>query len=200
MQPVFEMVNRNSQPVLEVVDLCHRYSYKTVDALSDFSLKIYSGDRIADLGISGSGKTTTVNLLTCQERVQKGSIVYCDGGGNLYEFNPHAPNRHRRITRKLSLQIRRQKIGYAHQDAHLWHYLSCQQNVAESLVLASRSIAERCHAPGRDHPGISFSRNTGRPRFAKADKQKRPMLIGRTEAQSGDCKGSGQVSADFGVG
>ena len=55
--------------------VCVRYPGAERDSLHDFSLRISPGDQVAFVGHSGSGKTTTVNLIPRFIEATKGSVI-----------------------------------------------------------------------------------------------------------------------------
>jgi ATP-binding cassette subfamily F protein uup len=49
-------------------------SFEDNQIITDFSLKVGSGDKIAIVGPNGAGKTTLLNLLTGQMKPDKGTV------------------------------------------------------------------------------------------------------------------------------
>ena len=123
---------------MEVCKISHRHNGEEREAISDFSLDVWEGDRIAVLGYSGSGKTTTLNVLGLLEKIQQGSVVYYGEDGKAYEYAS--------LSSEMAQRIRQRDFAFLFQDANLLHFLSGLENVAESLVLAgedpSKALAE----------------------------------------------------------
>lgn len=88
---------------IELSHVSFRYKDATKDVLSDFSIKIKSGDYLAIVGKTGCGKTTLMKLLLGFETPYKGAI-YFDG----------------KDVAKLDLNSLRRKIGSVMQDGKLF--------------------------------------------------------------------------------
>jgi ABC-type Mn2+/Zn2+ transport system ATPase subunit len=61
-------------PALEVRDVSFRYPDSQQNALSDVSVRIQAGERVALVGPNGSGKSTLLKLIVGLEQLQNGSI------------------------------------------------------------------------------------------------------------------------------
>jgi len=66
---------RNGVPVLEVRDLCHRYSHLDSNTLDKINLKVFKGERVAVLGANGAGKSTLFKHLNGILRPLSGEIL-----------------------------------------------------------------------------------------------------------------------------
>jgi ABC-type nitrate/sulfonate/bicarbonate transport system ATPase subunit len=101
-------INKSAPPVVAGVEnLCVNLRLQRGvqrPLLSNFSLVLRRGERVALLGPNGSGKTTILRVLLGQQRPDRGTIV---------------------------LQVRKNQIGYMPQDFRkaLFPWLSIQQNV-----------------------------------------------------------------------
>jgi energy-coupling factor transport system ATP-binding protein len=62
----------NTEKILEIIKLHHKYRYRTV--LSDIDLKIYRGSVKCIIGANGSGKTTLGKIIAKLVKPQKGII------------------------------------------------------------------------------------------------------------------------------
>ena len=104
-------------------------TFKHVDAkepiLTDFSLKINSGERIGLVGVSGSGKTTLTKLLLRFADVEKGEITI-DG----------------QDISKVTQKSLRENIAYVPQETSLFHR-SIAENIAYAKPDASQQEIER---------------------------------------------------------
>lgn len=61
-------------PLIEFKDTCFRYDSNGKEILSNISLKIFSGDRVGIVGVTGSGKSTFGDLLLGLLKPSSGSI------------------------------------------------------------------------------------------------------------------------------
>jgi len=111
-------VNKGSQRIerasgeIEFRDVSFRYDGKDADALSGLSLHILSGQTIALVGSSGSGKTTTANLLPIFYQSFNGKILL--DGINI---------------RDVTLESLRANIAFVGQDVVLFND-SVRNNIA----------------------------------------------------------------------
>jgi putative ABC transport system ATP-binding protein len=94
-----------------------------VNALKDVSLKIEQGEFVALRGVSGSGKSSLLNIIGCLDRPTEGSASL--NGTDLAD----------RSDRELSL-IRARSIGFIFQSFHLLPRLTAVENVELPLLYA----------------------------------------------------------------
>jgi len=66
---------RTGTPILEVRDLCHRYSHLESNALDNINLKVFKGERVAVLGANGAGKSTLFKHLNGILRPLSGEVL-----------------------------------------------------------------------------------------------------------------------------
>lgn len=104
----------NDKVILELRDVSK--IYESVNALSNINLKVKKGDWIAIMGLSGSGKTTMMNIIGCMDRPSNGQVLI-DGVDISKESQKNLTN------------IRREKIGLIFQQFHLISYLTALENV-----------------------------------------------------------------------
>ncbi len=105
---------------------------KVVHALSNVSLKIERGERVAVMGPSGSGKSTLLNLICGLDEPSSG-VIEVDGV-NIASLDDDARTR-----------LRREKIGMVFQMFNLLPTLTAMENVSLPLRLQgiSRKDADR---------------------------------------------------------
>lgn len=72
--PVFERVNRDETPLIEVKHLDFSYGASEKKALSDINFKMYPGEFLAILGKNGSGKSTLAKALMKINKVPNNSV------------------------------------------------------------------------------------------------------------------------------
>ena len=73
------------QPILTVTDLSH--SFGGLQALTDFSLRIFPGELVGLIGPNGAGKTTVFNLITGVFRISQGRISF--KGEDISDWRSH---------------------------------------------------------------------------------------------------------------
>lgn len=101
----------NSMNILEIKDLTK--SFKAVTPLKDFNLEVKEGTVFGFLGQNGSGKTTTLRLITGLAKPTQGDIYICGekvvfGGGNTNRnigFLPDVPEFYNFLTPKEYLNL-----------------------------------------------------------------------------------------------
>jgi len=95
---------------------------ETLNILTGTSFKISEGELICLLGTSGSGKTTTLNILAGIDRPTSGKICY--NGQNINEW-----------TLDYLYDYRLKEIGFIFQEFHLLEHLTSLENVMVPLLL-----------------------------------------------------------------
>ena len=119
-------------PVIELDHIHKTYSMGDVEvhALRGISLTIRRGQFVAIMGTSGSGKSTTMNIIGCLDRATRGTYIL-DGQDVS------------RMSKDELADIRCQKIGFVFQGFNLLSRTSALENVELPMLYASVDAAER---------------------------------------------------------
>src|SRR3954466_6204415 len=121
-----------SRPVIQLEHIHKTYTMGDVQvhALRGVSLTIREGEFVAIMGASGSGKSTTMNILGCLDRPTKGSYIL--DGQDVSE-----------MSKDERADIRSRKIGFVFQGFNLLSRTSALENVELPMLYAGVSGAER---------------------------------------------------------
>jgi lipoprotein-releasing system ATP-binding protein len=116
-------VNRDVR-VLEAAGLVKTYreGQSELTVLSDVSLHLDKGERVAVIGSSGCGKSTLLNLLGGLDSPSHGTVAVC---GVALET----------LSEKQLCQLRNRHIGFIYQFHHLLPEFSALENVAMPLLI-----------------------------------------------------------------
>ena len=118
-----------------VIELEHIHKTYTmgdvqVHALRGVSLTIREAEFVAIMGASGSGKSTTMNILGCLDRPTKGTYIL--DGQDVSE-----------MSKDERADIRSRKIGFVFQGFNLLSRTSALENVELPMLYAGVSASER---------------------------------------------------------
>jgi putative ABC transport system ATP-binding protein len=123
--------------VIKLEDIHKTYHTGEVDVLAvrGVSLEIATGEFVAIMGASGSGKSTMMNILGCLDRPTSGR--YFLDGTDVSE-----------LSREELADIRNQKIGFVFQGFNLLSRTSALENVELPMLysrdhLAAHTVAEK---------------------------------------------------------
>lgn len=101
----------------------------TISVLSNISLDVCSGEKVAIIGASGSGKTTLLNLLGGLDDPTSGSVAVMDA-----DLSPMGESSRARW--------RNQHLGFVYQFHHLLGEFTALENVAMPLLIGKVAVAE----------------------------------------------------------
>jgi putative ABC transport system ATP-binding protein len=121
-----------ARPVIELDHIHKIYTMGDVEvhALRGVSLTIREGEFVAIMGASGSGKSTTMNIIGCLDRPTRGHYVL--DGQDVSE-----------MSKDQRADIRCQKIGFVFQGFNLLSRTSALENVELPMLYANVGTAER---------------------------------------------------------
>lgn len=121
-----------ARPVIELDHIHKTYTMGDVNvhALRGVSLTIREGEFVAIMGASGSGKSTTMNILGCLDRPTKGTYIL--DGQDVSE-----------MSKDERADIRCQKIGFVFQGFNLLSRTSALENVELPMLYAGVETSVR---------------------------------------------------------
>lgn len=121
-----------TEPVIKL-DHVHKI-YKMGDievhALRGISLTIRQGEYVAVMGVSGSGKSTMMNIIGCLDQPTRGAYILDDRDVS-------------KLSKDDRADIRNQKIGFVFQGFNLLARTSAIENVEMPMLYAGIATAER---------------------------------------------------------
>ena len=129
------LIFRPESEAAPVIQLDHIHKTYTmgdvaVHALRGISLTIREGEFVAIMGASGSGKSTTMNIIGCLDRPTRGTYILA--GEDVSE-----------MSKDERADIRCQKIGFVFQGFNLLSRTSALENVELPMLYAGVEGAER---------------------------------------------------------
>ena len=121
-----------NRPVIQLDHIHKTYSMGDVDvhALRSISLTIREGEFIAIMGASGSGKSTTMNIIGCLDRPTRGTYVL-DGQDVS------------RMSKDERADVRSHKLGFVFQGFNLLSRTSALENVELPMLYAGVETKDR---------------------------------------------------------
>ena len=119
-------------PVAELISVSKVYGSGdlTVRALDRLDLTVQSGDYLAVMGASGSGKSTAMNILGCLDRPTSGS--YRLNGQSVEQLDDDA-----------LADVRNRSLGFVFQQFHLLPQATAMDNVMLPMIYAGVPAEER---------------------------------------------------------
>src|ERR1700745_1143725 len=121
-----------ARPVIELENIHKTYTMGDVQvhALRGVSLTIREGEVVAIMGASGSGKSTTMNIIGCLDRPTRGTYIL--DGQDVSE-----------MSKDERADVRRKKLGFVFQGFNLLSRTSAMENVELPMLYAGLDTQER---------------------------------------------------------
>src|SRR5688572_7785705 len=121
-----------ARPVIELEHIHKTYTMGDVEvhALRGISLEIKQGEFVAIMGTSGSGKSTTMNIVGCLDRPTKGTYIL--DGQDVSS-----------MSKDQRADVRNQKMGFVFQGFNLLSRTSAIENVELQMLYAGVETGER---------------------------------------------------------
>jgi putative ABC transport system ATP-binding protein len=122
----------SARPVIQLEGIHKTYTMGDVEvhALRGVSLTISEGEFVAIMGTSGSGKSTTMNIIGCLDRPTRGT--YTLDGQDVSA-----------LTKDERADIRNRKLGFVFQGFNLLSRTSALENVEMPMLYSGVDAAER---------------------------------------------------------
>jgi putative ABC transport system permease protein len=158
-------VNRETVLELEAVTKTYR-EQPPVLALRGVSFSVQQGELVAIVGPSGSGKSTLLHVMGTLERPSNGVVRI--GGIDAAQLSDH----------ELSI-LRAREIGFVFQQFFLAEHATARENVADGLLYAGVSAAERYRRADEalERVGLSDRANFKPTKLSGGERQR--VAIGR---------------------
>ena len=160
------MAESSPQAVAELRGVSKVYGQGDLEvrALDRLDLTVHSGDYLAVMGASGSGKSTAMNILGCLDRPT----------GGRYRLNGIAVEQ---LDDDALADLRNQSLGFVFQQFHLLPHASAMENVMLPMVYAGIPLEERREraASALDRVGLS-QRLDNRPNQLSGGQQQRVAI------------------------
>ena len=156
----------NGAPAVRIVDLCRHYQMgdTLIRAVDGVSLQVNSGEFVALLGSSGSGKSSLLNLIAGLDRPTSGAVIVA--GRDLAQ-----------LSREELAKYRLRTVGMVFQSFNLVSRMTLEENVELPLRLAEvdRGLRDDLAKRALEHVGLS-RRATHRPSELSGGEQQRAAL------------------------
>lgn len=110
--------------LLEAKNISHRYDY---ELFNNISLDLYAGESIAIIGVSGSGKSTFLHILSTLLEPKEGSLSLF--GEDVSKMN------HQKLSK-----LKRDSLGLVFQSHYLFKGFSAYENLEVAALLAKQNI------------------------------------------------------------
>lgn len=112
--------------ILEANDISHSFDYPL---FTNLNIKIHQKQSTAIIGVSGSGKSTILHILSTLLKPNSGNVLY--NGKDIYT-----------LTHKELLEIRRYDIGIVFQSHYLFKGFNASENIDIANILSGQNFDE----------------------------------------------------------
>jgi putative ABC transport system ATP-binding protein len=132
MERRVELEELETHPVIQLSHVHKIYHMGDVEvhALRGISLTVNQGEFVAIMGASGSGKSTTMNIIGCLDRPTRGTYILDDQDVS-------------ELSKDERADIRNRKIGFVFQGFNLLSRTSALENVELPMLYSNVGTAER---------------------------------------------------------
>jgi len=113
--------------LLQANNISHKFDYKL---FNNITLSLKKKESIAIIGMSGSGKSTFLNILSSLLNPFSGEVIY--NNKNLYS-----------LTQKKLLNIRRKDFGIIFQAHYLFRGFTASENLDIATLLSGEEVSEK---------------------------------------------------------
>jgi len=115
--------------LLQVMDVTKIYRNQPKPSLDHVSFEVTQGEFLGIIGVSGSGKTTILNVLSTIDVPTSGHIIM--GKKHIEKLGP-----------EQSADFRKNNLGFIFQEYFLLDSLTVRENIAVLLTLLHKSVQE----------------------------------------------------------
>jgi len=154
------------KPLIEFRNITKSYEMgdTVVHALDDVTFQIYSGEFVAIVGQSGSGKTTCMNIIGCLDIQTSGDYILDERDVSLMNKDELA-------------EFRNQSMGFIFQQYNLLPKLSVLENVCVPLMYAGKNKKQRYEIAKQKLESVGLgSKMKNRPKQLSGGQQQRVSI------------------------
>jgi ABC-type lipoprotein export system ATPase subunit/YHS domain-containing protein len=160
------MAKYSGDPMISVRDVYKTYQMGDTEAkiLRGVDLNIWTGDFVVIIGQSGSGKSTTLNMIGLLDRPTSGHIVL--KGHDVDELEDD-----------FRAELRSETFGFVFQQFNLIPWLTAYENITLPLIFAGGEISEEKIKSNFAKVGMAEQRLLHRPHELSGGEQQRVALL-----------------------
>lgn len=157
--------NKNKKPLIKLKDLKKSFHFGDVEVkvLRGLNFEIHPGEFVAIIGASGSGKSTTLNMIALLDHHTSGCLQL---------FGKDVS----KLTEAQRVEMRSEKFGFVFQQYNLIPWLSAYDNVTLPLVFAGKKVDHEKIKKGFEQVGLT-KRMTHHPFELSGGEQQRVAIL-----------------------